>query len=228
VALSDDLASELRDLGVVPARIHEIPNGFDAAMFHPVEPAERARLRHELHLPPARTSFLFVGRLHPVKRVDTVIDALGLVPDGALVIVGDGTERAALERRAAVGGVSDRVMFVGSSDRVHEYMQAADALVLPSVAEGMSNALIEAMACALPCAVTSAISGVDELVAPDRGVLVRPGDVAAWAAVMRELAGDPSRRRSLGEAAARYVHARFTLDRTADRLATLYRELARA
>jgi glycosyltransferase involved in cell wall biosynthesis len=107
-------------------------------------------------------------------------------------------------------------------------MQAADAFVLPSVAEGMSNALFEAMGCGLACIVTSAIGGVDELVGADRGLVAPPLDSTAWAGAMRYLATDPPLRQTVGDAAARYVHERYSLDRTADLLSDLYRELCSA
>ncbi len=226
VALSRELVTELTALGVPPSRIHAIANGFDASTFHPVDASTREALRGRLGLSADPVTFVFAGRLHPVKRIDTVIDALAAVPAAALVIVGDGPERVALQRRAAERNVADRVRFAGERERVHEYLQAADAFVLPSIAEGMSNALLEAMACGLACVVTSAISGTSELLGDDRGVIAPPLDPAAWATAMQDLVDRPAERHALGAAAARHVHGRFTLERTADQLATLYRELA--
>ncbi|MGH8978138.1 MAG: glycosyltransferase, partial [Acidimicrobiia bacterium] len=122
--------------------------------------------------------------------------------------------------------IGERVRFVGMSDRVPDYLRAADAFFLPSLGEGMSNALLEAMACGLPCVVTEAVGGIDELLGRDRGVAVPVQDVHAWADAMRRLADDPARRAELGSAAARYVGSTLSIDATADRLADLYRELA--
>jgi glycosyltransferase involved in cell wall biosynthesis len=227
VALSNALADELRGLGVPDGHLHEIPNGFDAASFHAVDDGTRATLRTELGLPVDAFVVLFTGRLHPVKNVGVVIDALAHVPEPALlVVVGDGPDRAALEARARAAHVAGRVRFTGVTDRVHQFMQAADVFVLPSIAEGMSNALLEAMACALPCVVTSSISGTDELLTAARGLCVGDASPAAWAAAIRALATDPARRRSLGAAAAAFVNARFSIEHTADQLARLYRSLA--
>ncbi|MDQ1519615.1 MAG: hypothetical protein QOI55_688 [Actinomycetota bacterium] len=227
VALSTELANELYALGVDPERVHLIPNGFDARRFRPASAAEQEQGRRALDLPHGRFCFVFVGRLHAVKRVETAICALASVPDAELIVVGDGPELASLERVAANVGVMPRVRFVGVSDRVDEYLRAADAFVLPSLAEGMSNALVEAMACGLPCLVTASISGVDELLGTDRGDVVASGDVDAWAGAMRRLRDDQPRAQRLGAAAARYVHESMSLDHTADRLAALYRKLAR-
>jgi glycosyltransferase involved in cell wall biosynthesis len=227
VALSDEIAAELRALGVPGERVHEIPNGVDSATYHVPTGEERARARTALGVDADHCCFVFVGRLHPVKRVDVVIDALAGVEGANLVVVGDGPERAALERRAHEAGVAAHVRFAGSTPHVVPFLHAADAFVLPSAAEGMSNALVEAMACGLPCLVTSAIGGVAALVGEDRGVLVPAGDVGAWRAAMTVTVAGDARRHELGEAAARFVQSSLTLDRTADRLAALYRSLAR-
>lgn len=227
VALSDELEIELRTLGVPDERLHAIPNGFDDREFRPPTPAERGEARGALGVPPDRCCFVFVGRLHPVKSVDTVIDALAHVDGAHLVVVGDGTERAPLEATANAAGVRDVVTFTGARRDVATILRAADAFVLPSIAEGMSNALVEAMACGLPCIVTDAIGGVDALVGRDRGIVVAPRDVDAWAAAMTAVVRDGARRAALGRAAAAFVHARFTLDRTAAQLAGLYESIAR-
>jgi glycosyltransferase involved in cell wall biosynthesis len=228
VALSEEIAAELRALGVPTERLHEIPNGFDTTHFHPPSQAEREDARRACAMSFERCYFLFVGRLHDVKRVDTVIRALREVEDIDLVIVGDGPERGALERCAAEAGVARRVRFTGFRDDVDAFMRAADVFVLPSAAEGMSNALVEAMASGLPSLVTSSIGGVDALVTEQRGIVVPPEDVVAWAAAMREIAGDAARRRELGVAASAFARASLSIDRTADRLASLYRSVARA
>jgi glycosyltransferase involved in cell wall biosynthesis len=226
VALSSELATELRALGVPEARVHLIPNGVDTRRFSQPTAAQRADARAMLHLDPDRFSVVFVGRLHPVKSLDVVIRALAKVTDADVIVVGDGPERAPLGRLAVECGVAERVHFVGASDRVDLYLRAADAFVLPSSGEGMSNALVEAMACAQPCVATASIGGVDELLGAGRGDLVPHGDVDAWAAALQRIADDPARAAALGKAAALHVRATLSLDRTADRLAALYRDLA--
>jgi glycosyltransferase involved in cell wall biosynthesis len=162
-----------------------------------------------------------------VKSLDVVIRALPKVTDADLLVVGDGPERQQLERLARTTGAGARVRFAGTSDRVETYLRAADAFVLPSSGEGMSNALVEAMACARPCIVTESIGGVDRLLGRERGEVVPHGDVEAWAAAMQRVVDEPARAAELGSAAARYVRATLSLERTADGLAVLYRALAR-
>jgi glycosyltransferase involved in cell wall biosynthesis len=227
VALSDELATELRALGAPPGRVHAIPNGFDAGVFRPPTAEERSRARDRVAIAGDRCCFVFVGRLHPVKQLDVVITALASVPDSDLLVVGDGPQREALQAHARTAGVGGRVHFAGARDDVVTYLHGADAFVLPSEAEGMSNALVEAMACGLPCLVTESISGTDALVGDGRGVPVVNDGADAWAKAMDAVRLDRPPARAAGDAASRYVHATLSLDRTADRLAALYRELAR-
>ena len=230
VALSAELADELHTLGAPAGRVHLIPNGVDTRRFSPPSPAERRAARAALGLDPQRYYFVFVGRLHPVKAVDTLLRALPKVTDGDLLVVGDGPQRGELERIARSNGAAARVRFTGTTDRVDDYLRAADAFVLPSSGEGMSNALAEAMACGRPCLVTATVGGVGGgtgLVGDDRGVLLPHGDADAWAAAMQRLVDEPDHAARLGAAAARHVHRTLSLERTAASLAMLYRELAR-
>ncbi len=224
IALSGESEDELRAHGVADERILRIPYGVDCSVHRPAAPQERAALRAELGLPPGPVA-VYVGRLTHVKRVDTVLEATSRVAGLTLAVVGDGRERAALERLAHERRLGDRVRFVGFSDRVAEYLRAADLFVLPSRAEGMSNALLEAMASGLACVATP-VSGSTELLGSTRGRLVDEGDVAGWAATLRELAGDDALRSSLGAAAAEHVRANLSIERQADRLAEAYGVLA--
>jgi L-malate glycosyltransferase len=224
VALSAESREELRAHGVPEERILGIPYGVDCRVYRPAGEAERTALRAELGLP-ASPLAVYVGRLTHVKRVETVIEALPAAPDLHFAVVGDGPERPALERLSADRGLGGRVRFVGFSDRVPDYLRAADVFVLPSRAEGMSNALLEAMACGLACAATP-VSGSTELLADGRGLLVPEGDVAAWGEALARLGGDPGLRSRLGGAAAAHVREHLSIDRQADRLVAAYGTLA--
>jgi glycosyltransferase involved in cell wall biosynthesis len=226
VALSDDARDELVGHGVPAKRIRVIPNGVDTAAHRPASAEERARLRDELGLPATRFLATFVGRLHPVKDVDTLLAATARVPDLSLVVVGDGPDRGRLEAKAAQLEVRDRVLFRGQSRRVPDFLRASDAFVLSSHGEGMSNALLEAMASGLPCLATRTVGGARELLDNGRGLLVADGDVAAWAAAIVRVRDDPELASALGQAAACHVAGALSLESTADRLARAYAEIA--
>jgi glycosyltransferase involved in cell wall biosynthesis len=226
IALSSEVAAELLASGVPATNVTVIANGVDLCTYAPIGADERAALRAQLGLEVNRCYGVFVGRLHPVKSVDTLIRALVHTTGIDLLIVGDGNERNPLEALARDLGVSERVRFVGSTKDVAQYLQVADAFFLPSLGEGMPNALLEAMACGLPCAASSTVGGVDELLGHTRGVTVDVGDVGAWSAAMQRFASDGRLRRTLGEAAAQHARTLYSIDSTADRLVALYREMA--
>ena len=226
VALSDDARDELAGHGVPAGRIRVIPNGVDIAEHRPASAEERVRLRDELGLPAGRFLGTFVGRLHPVKDVDTLLAATASIPDLSLVVVGDGPDRGRLEARAAQLDIGDRVIFEGQSRRVPDVLRASDAFVLSSHGEGMSNALLEAMASGLPCLASRSVGGARELLGEGRGLLVADGDVAAWAGAIERVRDDPALASALGKAAASHVAASLSLESTADRLARAYAEIA--
>ncbi len=228
VALSAEARAELLTHGVPAERIRVIPNGVDLAAHRPAARGEREALRERLGLPAGRLVAAFVGRLHPVKDVDTLLEAAARVPELYLVVVGDGPERGRLEARAAELELGRRVNFQGQSQRVPDVLRAADVFLLSSHGEGMSNALLEAMACGLPCLASSAVGGARELLGDGRGLLVAGGDAAAWAEAIERLAADPALRERLGETAAGYVAESLSLGAAAERLAALYTELSGA
>jgi glycosyltransferase involved in cell wall biosynthesis len=229
VALSADARDELVAHGVAAERIRTIPNGVDLADNRPATPQERARLRAQLGLAD-RGGLLgaFVGRLHPVKNVDTLLEATARVPELSLAVVGDGPDRGRLESESVRLGIADRVSFRGQTGRVADILRAADVFLLSSHGEGMSNALLEAMACGLPCLAGAAVGGARELLGEGRGLLVAGGETGAWADALRRVAGDPELRLALGDAAARFVAERLSLEAVADRLAAAYAEVAGA
>lgn len=182
-AVSKALVQRLAELGGDPTRLCYIPNGIDSQRFSPLEPEARAALRRRLGLDPATRYLLFVGRLHPVKGLAVLIEALSVLHAGKelsfdTLIVGDGDERAALARLAAARGVGHRVQFVG--ERAHaevaQWLQSADVLCLPSLMEGMPNVVLEALACGVPV-VASRVGAIPDLVGPQSGILVEPGAV---------------------------------------------------
>jgi glycosyltransferase involved in cell wall biosynthesis len=227
IALNAEIKRELSSKGVPGDRIFVIPNGVDHAVYRAAKPSERTRLRAELGIPAGAFIGIFVGRLHPVKRVDTLLTAAIDVPEIQLLILGDGRERVRLEALSQQLGVGDRVRFVGFTDRVADFLRASDCFLLPSRGEGMSNALIEAMSCGLPCVATSTISGMREVLGEGRGILMPPEDISAWANTMSRLAREPELRRRLGQAASEFVRGRFSLDAVADMIVGVYDAMSR-
>lgn len=171
---------------------------------------------------------LFVGRLDQVKGVLVLFDAVaGLVAQGRdlrLTLVGDGPQRADLERRTSELGIGDRIVFAGyrSQAEVQEHLATADVFVLPSFAEGVPVSLMEAMARAKPVVATN-VGGVTELVRDGcNGVVVAPGDAAALAGAIASLDDDPDRRVAMGAEGRATVRADFDSATEAARLVGLF------
>jgi glycosyltransferase involved in cell wall biosynthesis len=139
-----------------------------------------------------------------------------------LVILGDGPERDALQRRAAELGLKDAVLMPGVVKLPEQWLQHAELFVLSSRFEGFPNALLEAMQCGLPVAAFDCPSGPAEIVRHEHtGLLVSAGDVAALAAAIARLAGDEDLSRRLGREAAADVASRFSLQH----IASMWEEL---
>jgi teichuronic acid biosynthesis glycosyltransferase TuaC len=184
VAVSQALKEALVTLGVPERRVCVLRNGVDLEMFKPVDrTAARARLGI------GSPTLLSVGHLIERKGHDLVIGALPSLSQFALLIVGEGPERAALERRATELGVAARVRFLGhiAHDQLAPVYSAADALVLASSREGWPNVLLEAMACGTPV-VASNIWGNPEVVArPEAGELMAERTASGVAAAVQRL-----------------------------------------
>ena len=173
----------------------------------------------------AGLKLLFVGRLDPVKGLRVLFEAFEAAkahaPDITLSVIGDGEDRAWVEDNAArIGGIE--VLGYRSQDFVAETLSQSDVLVLPSFAEGVPVALMEAMVSCRPVIATR-VGGVAELVEDGvSGRMVAPGNAAALADAFIDLAGDPERRRAMGTAGRAKVCAEFDIDTEAVWLKTLF------
>ena len=214
--------------GLSADRVVTIPNGVDLALFDPSgHPRERARQR--LGLAEDEQVLGVIGHLSPVKGHGDLFEALALLaprqPRLRLLVVGDGVLRRPLEERARALGLDARVTFTGVVDDIAEVLAAMDVFVLPSHTEGMSNALLEAMAMARPVVATAVGGNLDVVRDGSDGVLVPPRDPAALAAAVGRLLEAPDEARRLGCAARRRAQAEFGLERMVDRYQALYRGL---
>jgi len=205
-----------------------LQNGVDTEHFRldPPDPAARAALG----LDPQRPVVGTIGRLEDRKGHDQLLRAAGTMLAGGngrrpqIVIVGDGPLREKLQAQAHSLGVADSVRFVGTVADVRPSLAAMDVFVLPSHAEGMSNALMEAMAAARPV-VATAVGGNTEVVVDGKtGVLIPPADPAAIADAIAALLRDPDRAAGLGVAARDFVTRHFGARARVAELEHLYEE----
>lgn len=223
VAPSRATARELaRDYGVAGAAV--IPNG-----VAPLPPAEAGA--EAPSVPAGSPVVLYAGRLRTRKAVAVLLEAFARlrreVPGAALVLVGDGEQRPALEDQARRLGIEKAVRFTGAvpRDEMARRLAAADLFCLPSLYEGFPLAILEAMAAGLPV-VATAVAGVPEAVEHGvTGLLVPPEDADALARALGELARDPERRRLLGEAGRRKLEGELAIPGIAAAYLDLWREL---
>jgi len=165
------------------------------------------------------------GRLERQKGFDTLIRALPAIEGATLVVVGDGSQRAALEQLGRSLGVAERIVWLGWSDDPRVHLPAFDVVALPSRFEGFSLAILEALL-ARSAMVATDVGSTEEVVRDgETGLLVPPDDPTALGEGIRKLLADRDLRRRLGEAGRRLVLARFTDVHMTRGFESLYGEL---
>ncbi|WP_225412511.1 glycosyltransferase family 4 protein [Stigmatella hybrida] len=224
VSISEPIRQELRDSGIEEDRIWRIANGVDLEAFRPASPEERHALRARLGLPQGPI-VTYSGRLSPEKGVDVLLEAWALLvrsrPEATLVLLGNGPEEAALRRRVAERGLGSSVRLMGAVADVPAWLRASDVFALASRTEGLPVALLEGMACGLPCVATR-VGGTPEVL--EDGVHGRLVPSEAPQALAQGLldALEPGTGASWGATARERVAARFSLEAIAHRLLQLY------
>ena len=201
-------------------------------IYNGVEPERFAAItgpggecRERFDIPGRRFVFGTVGRLVAEKNQGVLIDALAKLRergvDAHLIVVGDGPERDALIRRAALHDVAPWITFTGALSDVRPALAAMEVFVLPSLAETFSNAALEAMAMALPVVLTPT-GGASEMVGEAEGIILGGADlVDAIVRALHALHADAERRRRMGAAARERVRSVFSWHAMIDAYAAL-------
>jgi len=216
-AVSKDLAEEcVHFLGPVPVCVQ--PNGVDTARYRPVSAEEKRALRRKLGWPEG-VGFLYVGRFSPEKQLDGFLSVWSEAAAGRAgfaAFVGEGTEGGKLKEQAG------RVFILPPMAGIEEAYAAADVFVLPSISEGLSNALLEAMASGL-AVLGSRVGGTAEAVEPDRtGLLFAPQDKVGLRAMLERFFSEPDLAGRLGAAARAQALRRYAMESVAESYIRLY------
>jgi sugar transferase (PEP-CTERM/EpsH1 system associated) len=218
-------------LGIPAERLEVVPNGVDTTEFRP-RPEWRLEFRLRLGVPPGTLVVGAVSRLDPVKDHLTLFRAAEMAAnsglDLCLVVVGEGVCRPALERDLlARPSLAGRVRFIGEVGNVAEWLNSFDVFALPSLSEGMSNTLLEAMAVGVP-PVATCVGGNPEVIGEGcSGILFEPGDFRALAAALQKMANEPEWRLQLADNCRRRVAARFSLACMMQSYSRMYKEVSR-
>lgn len=230
VAVSQDLERYLRDrVGIAADRIVQLYNGVDSHRFHPVVDA-RAAIADCPFRRPEHWLVGTVGRMDPVKDQSTLarafVLALEMHPAARnrmrLVMVGEGALRAEAERILQDGGARELAWFAGKRDDIPEIMPGLDCFVLPSQGEGISNTILEAMACAIPVVATRVGGNVELVEDGITGRLVPAADPSALARALVRYFEDSALAHQHGRAGRDRVEKSFSLDRMVDSYHELY------
>jgi glycosyltransferase involved in cell wall biosynthesis len=211
-------------VGFSGSNTHVVHNGVDTELYMPAVPEQRRQLRHRLGLPEERCIIISTGHLDLRKDPVTAIDGvLAGHDDALLLLLGSGILRDELQSRYRA--CAERVRFVGRVPNVHEYLQASDYFVSASLAEGLPNAVLEALACGLPCFLSD-IPEHREIVADTdlASMMFKTGESASLGAVIAGHAADDRAR--LSASARRLAELGFSQRTMSAHYQALYTELA--
>ena len=232
----DERTDLIRRQGAPAAKTCTIPPGVDCQLFCP---GDRLAARRSLSLPAHEPIVLFVGRIDPIKGIDTLLEALALLragtgPPPTLLLLGgdlggDGAPMGPLadvQRQVRSLGMDSAVVFAGAQpqDRLPAFYRAADVVAVPSRYESFGLVAVEALACGTPV-VASRTGGLPFIIDEERsGLLVPPNDPTALAAALRRVLLDRPLHDALASAAANSVQ-RFSWPTVADAILGVYDRL---
>ncbi len=219
VAVCKQSTRELINGGFSGERIAEIPNGVDLDRFAQRPP------RRGLKVP----TITFVGRLDRYKGVDFLLEAFKRVlsrgSNSRLLIVGSGPDETLLKDKAVRLHLEENIQFLGKREDVFSLLLDSDIFVLPTLSEGMSNVLLEAMACGLPVVATTVGGNCDLISNRHNGILVPPGDSGTLGEALMEILHDAPLARQLGDKARKTVQENYSMESITDRYLALYNRI---
>jgi glycosyltransferase involved in cell wall biosynthesis len=220
----------VREEGVARDRVVVIPNFVEDEAFHDLAPGHRSRLRESVGLGPTDIAIGVVANLYPVKNHAMLLRAARRLatdwPRIRFVLVGDGAERASLERLASESGIRDQVLMPGRLTNEPGFAGIFDIAVLTSREEGFPNWVVEAMAAGRPVVATNVGGVPDAVVEGETGMLVKHDDDEAMARALDDLLRDESLRLKMGNAARVRARSKYHDTAVLSDLSALYEDLA--
>lgn len=221
-----------RNFLLPPDRLVVLPNAIDLRRLEPPPRFDRTAKRQELGVAADTEVLCVIARLDPYKGHRYLLEAAAELaarrPAACSLLVGAGPEEPALRAQATRLGLEDRVRFLGVRPDVPELLAASDLFVLPSLNEGLSLAMLEAMALGVPVVATAVGGAADVLLGGETGWTVRPCDPAALARVIDQALRDPAEARARAARGREVVCREFSIETHVARLEAIYREVLNA
>jgi glycosyltransferase involved in cell wall biosynthesis len=225
VVLNQEMLQELQTISYHSLQAVYIPNGVDLTVFKPA--ADRELLRKQLQIFGDKI-VLYTGRLSREKGLDFLIRAfasLSTAVPAQLYVIGNGRELSRLQRLIRMYNAEQRIRLLPAVQEVTAYLQVADIFVMPSLYEGLSNSILEAMACGIPVIATR-VSGNAEVIEDGvTGILVDRTDYHNLSQALTELLEHPEKAHVLGLRAQQLVHAKYDLETVSQQYLNVYNRL---
>lgn len=228
IAPNDEIKKELLNIKIPEQKIVKIVNGVDTSLFHPADKDERISLKKQLNLPDNKI-VTFIGRLEPQKAVDRLILAwekiCSIYEDTHLLIIGGGFQEKYLKNLVKNRNLSQKVTFIRNSDKIASYLQSSYLFVLPSLAEGISNSLLEAMSSGLAVIGTD-VGGTDEVIKNGvNGILTAPDNIVKLEQAILDLLNNTDLAGSFGKKARLTVEQNFSISQVSGQYFQLYKRI---
>jgi glycosyltransferase involved in cell wall biosynthesis len=230
IAVSDSVRKDIirTNLNLNPEKVVTVRNGIDLGLIDSIN-TTRKDARLKLGLPDDTITFGTVGRLTRTKGQSYLLEAfskiLEQIHDARLVLIGEGPLSEELRRQAGNLNISSKILFTGYRNDVRELLKGLDVFVLPSVAEGLSIALLEAMASRLPV-IASNVGGIPEVIDCNSGFLLPASDSSVLAEAMKKFALLKNKERIIiGNSARKRVEEAFTTEIMQENISELYASL---
>ena len=226
VTLDSEMEQEALGAGFARQHVVRMDNGIDTHEFQPVPPTTTAKRAFNLD---RKIVAVYTGRFTPQKALPNLLQAMRLASDSCpelhLLLVGQGEDESTLRALARQLNLDARVTFQKSVDDIRPYLHAADIFILPSLAEGISNSLLEAMACGLACITTRVGGSPDVLGDGECGILVQPNQIDELADALIRLAKDEAERNNFAKKARRRIMDRYSIQTVGKTYVDLYKSL---
>jgi glycosyltransferase involved in cell wall biosynthesis len=226
------ITKELGTLGIKPEKTQWLPNGVEKPSALPFDKTSWDEKRKGFNIPRDAPVLVYSGRLSREKGLDCLIrswnSVIGEFPNAQLYILGKGGSFRSIEEEikdlTKKMNLTHSIHFPGRVEEVSSYLRIADAFVLPSISEGMSNSLLEAMAHGLPCICTDIPACRCVIRSEEEGIRVPVGNEAALSQAIRQVFRDPTLARKLGKMAFRRVEETFEMGKISKLVLMNYQE----